>query len=60
MLAGSCEFQLVLMSAPCCEEKVRHVEVAVDDGEGERHVEYMLRRRRVPMDVLRARGVVAG
>jgi len=25
-----------------CEEKVRHVEVTVDDGESERHVENLL------------------
>ena len=42
MLAGSCEFQLVLMSAPCCEQEVGHVEVAVDDGPGERGVENLL------------------
>ncbi len=38
------------------QQEVRHVEVAVDDGKGERRVEHLLRRGRVPLEVARARG----
>ena len=38
------------------EEEVRHVEVTVDNGKGERRVEHLLRRGRIPLEVARARG----
>lgn len=49
MLAGSCEFQSVLMFGAVLEKKVSHVEVAVDDGEGERGLvgKWKLNRRPV-------------
>ncbi|RPI54584.1 MAG: hypothetical protein EHM55_10430 [Acidobacteria bacterium] len=42
------------------EQEVRHVEVAVDDGKGERHVEHLLRRGRIPLEVAARVRVVVG
>jgi hypothetical protein len=33
------------------EQEVRHVEMAVDDGKGERHIEHLLRRGSIPLEV---------
>jgi hypothetical protein len=40
------------------EEEVRHVEVTVDDGKGERRIENLLRCGRVPLEVSARAGVV--
>ena len=42
------------------EEEVRHVEVTVDDGKGERRVEHLLRRGRIPLEVAPRARVVVG
>ena len=60
MLAGSCEFQSAVDVRAALEQEVRHVEVAVDDGKGERHVEHLLRRGRVPVEVAARIRVVVG
>ena len=43
-----------------CEEEVRHVEVPVDDGERERHVENLLQRGRASVEVPPRARVVVG
>ena len=42
------------------EQEVRHVEVAVDDGKGERYVEHLLRRGRVPVEMAARNRIVVG